>query len=95
MKSKGHTPVRTCVSCGAKRRKNDLIKLVVDHENRLIRDDSGGLKGRGAYVCDAPPCLERLLNNKRLNRLLRTDRDIDISRKLLGIPPFGDREPGR
>lgn len=95
MKIKGHTPVRTCVSCGAKRRKKDLIKLAIDHENRLIRNDQGRLEGRGAYVCDTPLCLKRLLNNKRLNRLFRTDSDIDISRELLGIPPFGDREPAR
>jgi predicted RNA-binding protein YlxR (DUF448 family) len=90
MKVKGHIPVRTCVSCGIKRPKNDLIKLMTDSENRLIIDDSGRLRGRGAYVCDSLPCLERLLNNKHLKRQFRTDRDIYVSYELSGIMPLGD-----
>jgi len=92
MKAKGHTPVRTCISCRAKRRKNDLIRLVIDHENRLTRGDSGRLKGRGAYVCDTPSCQERLLNNKRLNRQFRTDYNIHVSREMFGIMSLGDKK---
>jgi|WetSurSiteA1Bulk_404760.scaffolds.fasta_scaffold58048_2 uncharacterized protein len=93
MKARGHIPVRTCISCGSKLPKSELIKLMTDSENRLIKDNSGRLKGRGAYICAGQPCLERLLNNKHLNRQFRTDRNIYVSHELLGIMPSGNRKP--
>lgn len=93
MKAKGHKPVRTCISCGAKRWKNELIRLVTDHEYFLIRDDSARLKGRGVYVCKTPTCLERLLNNKRIKRQFRTEAEIHVSRELLRIMQSGDKKP--
>jgi len=78
-KGKGHIPVRTCVSCGLKRSKNDLIRLQLDREGRIINDDSGKMHGRGAYVCKTRSCLERLPGNKRLSKLFGTDRVGPIS----------------
>ena len=92
MKAEGHISGRTCISCGAKRPKNELIKLIVDGENRLIRDNSGRIKGRGAYVCDSRPCLERLFNNKRLNKHFRTDGNIYVSPELNNVLPFDGKE---
>jgi uncharacterized protein len=85
MKAKGHIPVRTCISCGKKRPRHELIRLICDGENRLIRDDSGGAKGRGAYICETPSCTERLWINKRLNKHFRTEREISVSEKLTCI----------
>ena len=68
MKVKGHIPIRTCISCGKKRPKGFLIRLVADYENRIIKDISAVIQGRGAYICDAQPCLERLVHNKRLGK---------------------------
>jgi predicted RNA-binding protein YlxR (DUF448 family) len=92
MRARGHIPVRTCISCGTKRPKSDLIRLAADNKNRLVRDNSCRIKGRGAYVCDAQPCLERLLFNKRLNRHFRTEAGIDVTRELIGMP-FDDNWP--
>jgi uncharacterized protein len=86
MRAKGHIPVRTCISCGRKRSKIDLIKLITDDENRLVRDNSGRIKGRGGYVCNAQPCLERLLINKHLNRHFRAESNIRVTREFLGLP---------
>ncbi|MBN1626870.1 MAG: YlxR family protein [Deltaproteobacteria bacterium] len=91
MKAKGHRPVRTCISCGAKRCKYDLIRLTTDHENCLVRDDSARLKGRGVYVCKTPTCLERLSDNKRIKRQFRTEADIYVGDELLRILPFDDK----
>lgn len=67
----GHVPVRTCVSCGAKRNKTDLIRLVMDPEGRVIRDDAGRFPGRGAYVCPSRDCWENLEKGGRLGRAFR------------------------
>ena len=74
-KGKGHIPIRTCISCGAKRPKKDLIRLRLDKEGRLVKDHSGSMHGRGAYVCDEESCMEQLSGNRRLGTLFRKDND--------------------
>jgi uncharacterized protein len=92
MKAKGHIPVRTCISCGTKRPKGLLTRLAADNENRLIKDVPGRMKGRGAYVCNALPCLERLIHNKHLKRYFRTDRAISVCQEICSVMPV---EPDR
>ncbi|MFQ5903742.1 MAG: YlxR family protein [Candidatus Binatia bacterium] len=78
-KGKGHRPIRTCISCGAKRSKGELIRLVVNGEGQLVRDDQGKRPGRGAYVCKSRSCREQLSKNRRLGRRFRTGKAITIS----------------
>lgn len=76
--SKGHIPIRTCISCGAKKNKNHLIRLILDNSGKLVRDFSGRMPGRGAYICELPICMEKLFKNRRLNNIFRTDKVITI-----------------
>jgi predicted RNA-binding protein YlxR (DUF448 family) len=78
-KAKGHIPIRTCISCGAKRRKRELIRLVVNGGGQIIKDDQGKVQGRGAYVCRRESCREQLSKNRRLGRRFRTGKAITIS----------------
>jgi predicted RNA-binding protein YlxR (DUF448 family) len=78
-KAKGHIPIRTCISCGAKRRKRELIRLVVNGGGQIIKDDQGKVQGRGAYVCKREFCREQLSKNRRLGRRFRTGKAITIS----------------
>jgi uncharacterized protein len=82
MKSRGHIPVRTCISCGKKRPKPDLIKMALDNERRLVTDRMGRIGGRGAYVCILPTCLERLAINKHINRHFRAEGNISVAWEL-------------
>ena len=70
-KNKGHVPLRTCISCGMKKDKEKLIRLVVDGNGILIWDDKGKENGRGAYACPTTACWERLKKGNRLNRAFR------------------------
>lgn len=78
-KDRSHTPIRTCVSCGAKRSKNELIRLVLDAEAQLVRDDQGKGQGRGAYVCKSKFCREQLLKNRRPRKDLGLGKAVKIS----------------
>ena len=78
-KAKGHIPIRTCISCGAKRRKRELIRLVVNGGGQIIKDDQGKVQGRGAYVCRRESCREQLSKNRRLGRRFRTGKALTIS----------------
>lgn len=70
-KRKGHIPVRTCVSCGAKRSKQDLVRFVLDPQGGLLRDQAFRKEGRGAYTCDRETCVEALGSIKRIRRAFR------------------------
>jgi predicted RNA-binding protein YlxR (DUF448 family) len=75
-KARGHIPVRTCISCGTKRAKGDMVRLVTDEKGFLFRDLLMRKEGRGAYVCDSKECGEDLLKNKRLQRFFRRDKPV-------------------
>jgi len=71
-KGKGHIPIRTCIYCGTKRGKRDLVRLVLAAGGLIVQDISGQGKGRGAYVCADKSCLMALKTSTRLNRAFRT-----------------------
>ena len=77
-KGRGHIPIRTFLSCGAKRSKSELIRLGLTPENRLVRDDQGTWQGRGAYVCRNKSCREKLSDNRRLGKAFRTNERVTI-----------------
>ncbi|UCB49756.1 MAG: YlxR family protein [Deltaproteobacteria bacterium] len=78
-KGRGHIPTRTCISCGAKRSKRELMRLVANGGGHLIRDDAGKVQGRGAYVCKSESCRKQLSKNKRILRRFKTEKAIAIS----------------
>lgn len=62
---------RTCIACGRKAPKADLLRLVKQISGSVIYDGSGNLAGRGAYVC-SKACFEQAREKGRIPRALRT-----------------------
>jgi len=81
-RNKGHTPVRTCISCGAKRDKKELVRLVLGPPGLVVRDDSGKRRGRGAYVCLNKPCIGKLETGDRLKRAFRKEGPLSLNSEL-------------
>jgi predicted RNA-binding protein YlxR (DUF448 family) len=81
-RNKGHEPVRTCISCGSKHRKKELIRLILDEDNRVFIDESMSSPGRGAYLCKDKACLQRVkgrkINHRRLLKAFKTERPVAI-----------------
>ena len=48
--NKGYAPIRTCISCGAKNSKSEMIRLVLNPDGVAIRDVDGTGQGRGALT---------------------------------------------
>lgn len=69
--NKAHVPIRTCISCGTKKDKKALVRLVLDSSGLLIRDDQGKELGRGVYVCSEKSCWERLKKGNRLGKAFK------------------------
>lgn len=82
-RNKGHEPVRTCISCGSKHKKKDLIRFILDENNRVLLDKSMGGPGRGAYLCKDTTCLQRVkgrkIDHRRLLKAFKTDRPVAVS----------------
>ncbi|MCD6363804.1 MAG: YlxR family protein [Synergistetes bacterium] len=69
-----HIPIRTCIGCGAKKAKEELIRIVRSPDGKVYLDLSGKESGRGAYICPDLDCLKRALRKKALQRSLKVEK---------------------
>ena len=72
MMTRREAPFRSCIGCGAKKEKKELIRIVHTPDDEYHVDPGGKRNGRGAYLCPDPACLEKALRSKALNRAFRT-----------------------
>ena len=56
-------PIRTCVVCGKKAGRGELIRLVL-RDGKPVADHDKRMPGRGAYVCRKVECMKNLANLK-------------------------------
>jgi predicted RNA-binding protein YlxR (DUF448 family) len=70
------TPERTCIGCGAKKTKVELIRLVLSSQGQLQIDRDGASQGRGAYLC-GPGCLKAALKRKAFARAFRGKAQVE------------------
>jgi predicted RNA-binding protein YlxR (DUF448 family) len=78
-----HVPMRTCVACGLKTEKRELLRVVSSPDGSVTVDDSGRRNGRGAYLCVACRRSPDTLSRGRLEYSLRTRIDEDAWGTLL------------
>lgn len=71
MVSKVPGPFRTCVGCGAKKGKDELLRFTAGFDRSLVLELRGG--GRGAYLCPRMECLELAIKQRGFQRTLKTD----------------------
>ncbi|CAI8026055.1 Uncharacterized protein YlxR [Geodia barretti] len=79
-----HIPERSCVACGRKLAKGELIRLVRTPGGPILVDESGRQNGRGAYVCHQAICWEKALTKRALERSLRgpvSAEDLNVLRQ--------------
>jgi predicted RNA-binding protein YlxR (DUF448 family) len=67
-----HEPRRTCVGCRAVRPQRQLVRLVGDGWGG-VAVASRRARGRGAYLCPLPGCLDAALRRRVLPRALRVE----------------------
>lgn len=66
-------PQRTCIVCGKKIEKKNLIRVVRDKEGHVFYDATGKANGRGAYLCGDDACIEGIAKKNALNRAFKMD----------------------
>ncbi|HTZ24866.1 MAG TPA: YlxR family protein [Streptosporangiaceae bacterium] len=66
-----HAPaIRTCVGCGARSVKSDLLRLVAAG-NEIVPDAPARRPGRGAYLHPSQGCFEKAQRRRAFARALR------------------------
>ncbi|MDA0265058.1 MAG: YlxR family protein [Chloroflexi bacterium] len=68
-----HIPERSCVACGVKMPKSQLVRVVRTSQGPAAVDATGSAPGRGAYLCRVPGCWQRALEKGSLGRSLGPD----------------------
>jgi len=66
-------PIRTCIFCGRKDFKENLIRITC-FQQKIGLDKRQRLPGRGAYICFREECREKLATLKGVKRLARALR---------------------
>lgn len=67
------TPERSCVACGVKLPKAQLVRVARTAEGSVAVDVTGRAAGRGAYLCRTQSCWDRAVNKGTLARSLGHD----------------------
>jgi uncharacterized protein len=75
-------PIRSCVACGEKKAKKELIRIVLK-ENEILIDNVGKLPGRGAYICPNKECIEKAQRYKKLDNALKISIPDEVYKKLM------------
>lgn len=74
---------RSCVSCGAKRHKNDMIRIALSPEKTVYVDETGRGQGRGCYVCRNAECVKAAIKSGRISRALKSEVPTELLEDLM------------
>lgn len=66
-----------CIVCKESKPKRDLIRIV-HNEDGFVVDKTGKLNGRGSYVCNDSECINKLIKQKVLNKVFKTNIDQEV-----------------
>ena len=78
-------PLRTCMGCNEKKPKKEFVRIVKNKEGEIFIDRTGKADGRGAYICDSVECLEKLIKNKRLEKVFESKISDEVYSNLRGV----------
>ncbi len=65
MSREGHIPIRTCVGCRKRRKKEEMIWLSQRPEGMVVVDAKKPHQGRGLYLCPDRECLNMAKKKNR------------------------------
>ncbi len=77
-----HIPIRTCVGCGRKRPKAELLRVCRTPDRRVELDPEGRREGRGAYLCPERSCVLQASKKNGLARTLRTSVAAEVYERI-------------
>ena len=70
MSKRGHTPVRMCVGCRGRIKKEDLVRFTRGPEGSVFLNEKKTLGGRGFYLCPTLKCFRMAQKKNQMGRIL-------------------------
>ena len=74
--------LRMCIVCRDRSDKKELVRVVRNKNGEIFLDKTGKANGRGAYVCKAKGCFDKLKKTRALNRAFKCEIPLEIYEKL-------------
>ncbi len=75
----GHIPMRRCLGCRGRRRKDELVRLTHVDGKGVVVDVEQKMPGRGAYLCNDDRCFQKGLDAKVMSKVFKKRVAIDES----------------
>ena len=80
-----HVPQRSCVACGRKLDKRQLVRVVRTPEGAVMADPTGKAAGRGAYMCWSTDCWTLAVTKGGLERSLKVNLSSEDEARLMAF----------
>lgn len=77
-------PQRMCIACRARLDKQSMLRIVRNKDGEIRLDFTGKADGRGAYLCDNPACLDKVVKQKLLHRVFHQEISDAVYQSLSG-----------
>ena len=74
MSRKGHVPVRMCMGCRKRRKKEEMIRFTRAAGGEALALGRKNQDGRGLYLCPDLSCLKAAKKKRRLEPSIEIDR---------------------
>ena len=74
MSKEVHIPMRMCVGCRKKRKKEEMVRFKTGEDGILLMDEKKKLNGRGFYLCPDLACLRLAQKKIQVGRVHRIER---------------------
>ena len=84
-------PLRKCVVTNEQHPKMEMFRIVRDPEGNIIVDDTGKVRGHGAYICKKKTAILTAQKKKTLERHLETTVPDTVYEQLLARLDNGDK----
>ncbi len=65
MSKRGHVPIRTCIGCRKKRKKDEMLQFIKGIDGVVSVNKKKRIDGRGFYLCPDPLCFKRAQKKER------------------------------
>ena len=78
-------PLRRCIACNNQVEKKELLRIVKPKDSMIEIDLTGKKNGRGAYICKNEDCLNKVMKNKKLERVFETKIENDFYESIRGV----------